>query len=394
VTSVHLAHKALTIAIIAGESSGDQLGVRLMRALREQATRPVSFIGVGGPLMVEEGLVSLFPMSDIAVNGVFPVLKKLPTLLQRISMAAVGVAAAKPDVVVHIDAQDFNQRVARKLRKLIPDTPLVGYVSPTVWAWRAGRARKIRPLFRKLLAVLPFEPEVHQKLGGPETIYVGHPLMERRADWTRTADDITWSASQPYQLLVLPGSRRSEVERLLPLFGDAVARLATGFPGLRPVIPAVAHLKDLIGTLTSQWKVQPEIVLGEAAKWQAFRTARAAIAASGTVTLELALAQVPSVVAYRVSWIEGVAGRVLIRTPFASLPNIILGEALIPEFLDRNWDGNDLAQAAESLLRDTGQRVLQLSGFRRIGDAMNADDTSPSVAAAREVIDLIKFINK
>jgi lipid-A-disaccharide synthase len=322
------------------------------------------------------------------VNGVLPVLRRLPTLLKRINAAAAGVAAAKPDVVVHIDAQDFNQRVARKLRRLIPAVPLVGYVSPTVWAWRPGRARKLRPLYRKLLAVLPFEPEVHRRLQGPEAVYVGHPLMERREDWARSPSDTAHSSTPPYRLLVLPGSRRSEVERLLPLFGEAVEALSHVFPGLQPVIPAVDHLRSHIENATAKWPVRPVLVKGEADKWQAFRTARAAIAASGTVTLELALAGVPTVVAYRVSRIEGEIGRRMITTPYASLPNIILGRALLPEFIERGWDGHDLAKVVAGIMADGPAREAQLAGFAEVTAHMASGIDQPSGQAAREILAL------
>eukprot|EP01036_Dinobryon_divergens_P047716 gene47716-63993_t len=170
----------LVIGLVAGESSGDQLGARLMEGLLQISGSPIRFVGVGGPLMEGQGLKSLFPMRDIAVNGVLPVVARLPLLLRRIRETANFLAQSEADIVVHIDAQDFNQRVARRLKRLAPQTPLIGYVSPTVWAWRPGRAKKIRPLFKRLLAVLPFEPETHRRLGGPETLYVGHPLMERQ----------------------------------------------------------------------------------------------------------------------------------------------------------------------------------------------------------------------
>jgi lipid-A-disaccharide synthase len=384
--------KGLTIALVAGESSGDQLGSRLMDALGAAAGVTVQFVGVGGPLMLSKGLHSAFPMSDIAVNGLFPVLKRLPLLLRRIKQAAEAIAAAKPDVVVLIDAQDFNKQVAKRLRRLIPHTPIIGYVSPTVWAWRPGRARKIKPLFDRLMAVLPFEPQVHARLGGPETVYVGHPLMERPADWTATSEEQVLAENRPYRLLVLPGSRHGEISRLLPVFSDAVVILKARYPDLEVVLPAVEHLVADIRHLTSGWPVQPHILVGETEKWRAFRTARAALAASGTVTLELALAGVPMAVAYRVSWIEGEIARRMITVESASLPNLILGEKVIPEFIELGWTGADLAQEIAALFEGGAARDRQIKGFAEVRRRMATPHVSPSAAAAAIVVAATQLI--
>jgi lipid-A-disaccharide synthase len=381
--------KPLVIGLVAGESSGDQLGARLMESLMQMSGRPIRFVGIGGPLMEAKGLKSLFPMGDIAVNGVLPVIARLPLLLRRIRETAAYLAASHANIVVHIDAQDFNQRVARKLKQLIPETPLIGYVSPTVWAWRPGRAKKIRPLFKQLLAVLPFETEAHRRLGGPDTVYVGHPLMERQQAWNASAQENAARAREPYTLLILPGSRQTEISRLLPLFADAVAALSRQFPGLEIMLPAVDHLAEAIEAMTADWAVRPRIIRGEAEKWQAFRTARAALAASGTVTLELALANVPTVVAYRVSYLEEQAGKVLIKTRYASLPNIILERPLLPEFIPRGWTGTDLAEKLAALLADGKARTVQLDGFAEIRAIMAVDADNPSDKAARCILDTL-----
>jgi lipid-A-disaccharide synthase len=388
------AQTPLTIAIVAGESSGDQLGSRLIENIVLSTSQSITFIGVGGPLMVQSGLQSLFPMSDIAVNGLIPVIKKLPTLLRRISQTARAIIEAKPACVVLIDAQDFNKKVAKAVRKALPHVPIIGYVSPTVWAWRPGRAKKIRPLFNKLMAVLPFEPEVHQRLGGPETIYVGHPLMERSDDWISSTEEASNLAKQPYKLLVLPGSRQGEISRLLPVFGEAVGVLAKTFPNLEVVLPAVDHLRAEIEIATSLWPIRPKLVVGESEKWHAFRTARAALAASGTVTLELALAKVPTVVAYRVSYIEGEIARRMIKVDFASLPNIILGRELMKEFIERGWTGVELAASLVPLLRDGDLRDAQLKAFDEVRTAMSVSHGSPSAMAAAIVLDAIRNTKK
>jgi lipid-A-disaccharide synthase len=387
VTEPAAAGRPLVVGIIAGESSGDQLGARLMRALRAQGGGPIRFVGVGGPLMVAEGLESLFPMADIAVNGLMPVIRRLPTLLRRMADAARGIAAARPDVVVHIDAQDFNQRVASRLQKLLPDTPFVAYVSPTVWAWRPRRARKIAKLYKHLMAVLPFEPQVHARLGGPPTTYVGHPLMERLDEFEPSPDEALArrSDSEP-TLLLLPGSRRSEISRLLPVFGEATELLRRRFPGLQVLLPAVPHLRPTIEAAVAGWPHAPRIVIGEDAKMAAFRQARAALAASGTVTLELALAGVPTVVAYKVGYIEGEIARRLITVESASLPNLILGAKLLPEFIDWGWTAQTLADAAAALLVEGPERDAQIKGFAEVRRRMGEGVDSPSRRAADIVL--------
>jgi lipid-A-disaccharide synthase len=378
--------RPLQIALIAGESSGDQLGARLMREIRTQARGDVCFLGVGGPLMEAEGLQSLFPMSDIAVNGLIPVIKRLPGLIRRIAMAADGIAAARPDVVVHIDAQDFNQRVAKRLKQRLPNTPLLAYVSPTVWAWRPGRAKKIARYYNRLMAVLPFEPEVHRRLGGPATTYVGHPLMERLGDFTASGAESGQRDGEPFRLLLLPGSRQAEVSRLLAVFGEAVTLLAQRFPGLEVLLPAVPHLRAEIARLVASWLVKPVIIEGEEAKLAAFRTARAALAASGTVTLELALARVPTVVAYKVGYLEGEIARRLITVESASLPNLILGRKLLPEFIDWGWTATDLADSVGELMAAGKARQAQLAGFDEVHRLMAEGVTTPSATAAAIVL--------
>ncbi len=379
----------MLIGLIAGESSGDQLGARLMREIRQRAGVEVDFVGVGGPLMQAEGLRELFSFADIAVNGLMPVIRRLPMLLRRIRQAADGLAALHPDAIVHIDAQDFNQRVARRLRRRLPGTPLVGYVSPTVWAWRPGRARKIARLYDSLMAVLPFEPAVHARLGGPRTLYVGHPLMERLADFTPSETEARRRSTEPFRMLLLPGSRRAEISRLLPIFGEAATLLAQRFPGLEILLPAVPHLRDEIARTTAGWPVRPRLLEGEEAKLEAFRTARAALAASGTVTLELALAEVPTVVAYKVGYIEGEIARRLISVTSASLPNLILDRKLLPEFIDWGWTAADLADRVSELLRDGPAREAQLAGFAELRAIMAEGVTTPSATAAGIVLDAV-----
>ncbi len=378
------APQRLRVYIVAGEHSGDHLGAGLIRALRERVPS-LELFGVGGDEMIREGLTPLFPLSEIAVMGIVPVLARLPDLLRRIRQTADAAVAARPDVLVIVDSPDFTHRVAKRVRARAPTIPIVDYVSPTVWAWRPGRAAAMRAYVDRLLALLPFEPDAHRRLGGPPCTYVGHPLIER-LDRLRPGEAEAPLRDRP-TLLVLPGSRRSEIRRLTGVFGETVARVADQVAGLDIVLPAVADLVEDIRQRVAAWPVQPRIVTGEAAKLAAFRTARAALAASGTVTLELALAGVPMVVAYRVSPFETWL-RFVVTVPSIVLPNLILGRNAIPEFLQEASSPEALAGALVPLLGDTPARAAQLAAFAELDQRMRiAPGATPSGEAARLVLE-------
>ncbi|MEE1656475.1 lipid-A-disaccharide synthase [Microvirga sp. CF3062] len=382
--------KPLTIWIVSGEESGDQLGAKLMRSLKARlGAERLRFGGVGGHAMAKEGLNSLFPLEEIAVMGFSAVIARLPAILKRIRMTADAAVAAKPDMLVIIDSPDFTHRVAKAVRRRAPDIPIVDYVSPSVWAWRPGRAPKMRAYVDHLLALLPFEPEAHRRLGGPPTTYVGHPLIERLAEIRPAPGERGGSAGEPIKLLVLPGSRRSEVSRLMEPFGAALALLKEHSP--RPfevTIPAVSHLAHEIRTRAESWSVKPQIVEGEAAKWAAFRQADAALAASGTVTLELGLSGVPMAVAYRVSKIEEVL-KYLIKAPSIVLTNLVLSESVIPELIQWDCTPEKLTEALLPLLSDTPERQRQIEAFGKLDTLMKIGDEVPSERAARIVEEVL-----
>jgi len=378
--------RPLTIWIVSGEESGDQLGAKLMRALKARlGAERLRFGGVGGHAMAAEGLKSLFPLEDIAVMGITAVIARLPTVLSRIRRTVNAVVAAKPDVLVIIDSPDFTHRVAKAVRQRAPQIPIVDYVSPSVWAWRPSRARKMRAYVDHLLALLPFEPEAHQRLGGPPTTYVGHPLIERTHEFRPAAGERNLNEGTA-KLLVLPGSRRSEVGRLMDTFGEALKLLEQR--AVRPfevTIPAVPHLAEEIKQRASSWSVRPRIVQGEAAKWSAFRNADAALAASGTVTLELGLSGVPMVVGYKVSRLEAIILRPLIKASSIVLTNLILGENVIPEYIQEDCTPEALASALLPLLSDSPERQKQEAALRRLDTLMQIGDEVPSERAARIV---------
>jgi lipid-A-disaccharide synthase len=380
----------LTIWIVSGEESGDQLGAKLMRSLKARlGSDRLRFGGVGGHAMAKEGLSSLFPLEDIAVMGISAVIARLPTILKRIRFTVDAVIEAKPDMLVIIDSPDFTHRVAKAVRQRAPAIPVIDYVSPSVWAWRPGRAPKMRAYVDHLLALLPFEPDAHRRLGGPPTTYVGHPLIERLDEIRPAPGERTSTLEGPLSLLVLPGSRRSEVSRLMGPFGEALALLKERSP--RPfevTIPAVSHVAEEIRTRAQAWSVKPQIVEGEAAKWAAFRKADAALAASGTVTLELGLSGVPMVVAYRVSKIEEVL-KYLIKAPSIVLTNLVLGENVIPELIQWDCTPDKLADALLPLLKDSPERQRQVAAFGKLDDLMRIGDEAPSERAARIVEEVL-----
>jgi lipid-A-disaccharide synthase len=380
---------ALRLYLVAGEHSGDALGAKLMAAIRKAAHRPVHFEGVGGAEMAAEGLTSLFPIADVAVMGPLAILTALPRLVRRINQAAAAGIAARPDAVVIIDSPEFTHPIARRIRKRLPRVPVVDYVSPSVWAWRPGRAPRMRAYVDHVMALLPFEPEVHQRLGGPACTYVGHPLIERLPA-IATADAASLRARLALDparktVVVLPGSRRSEVERLMQPFGEAVALTATRIGPLNLVIPAVESVRGLIAEKAADWPVQPHIVVGEEAKLQAFQAADAALAASGTVTLELALAGTPMIVAYRVDAVAAALG-FLVKTPHFALSNLVLGERAFPELMQDDCTGPKLADALARLLTDEATRATQRAALDRVPGIMRLTSGTPSEAAAAIVL--------
>ena len=378
----------LRVALVAGEHSGDQLGFKLMRALRAAAGRVV-FIGVGGGAMEAEGLVSLFPIGDIAVMGILPVLARLPKLLERIRQTADFVVAARPDALVIIDSPDFTHRVARRVRQVLPNLPIVDYVSPSVWAWRPGRAKAMRAYVDCVLALLPFEPDAYVRLAGPRCVYVGHPLVERLGELRPNEDEARRRAAEPPIVVVLPGSRRSEIQRLMDDFGGALQRLSEAIGPFIPILPTLPHVEAEVRARAALWPQRPRIVLGAAQKFEAFRFARAALAASGTVTLELALAGVPTVGAYKVGLVEEQL-KYLIKVPSILLPNLILGDRSIPEKLQKDCNPDALAAALAAVARDGPARQAQIEALARLDGLMRLEDgTAPSAHAARAVLETI-----
>ena len=374
------------IFLIATEESGDRLGSSLMKVLRQRLGGAVRFEGVGGLSMAGEGLVSLFPIEDLSIMGFAAVAKQLPMILRRIRETADAVIAASPDILVIIDSPDFTHRVARRVRARHPAMPIVDYVSPSVWAWRPGRARAMRSYVDHVLALLPFEPEVYRRLGGPPCTYIGHPLIEQVDTLRPGPSELQRRDQAPPVLLVLPGSRRSEINHHMAVFGETLRALEADSTALDVVLPTMPHLVEKVTAAVASWPLQPRIVVGEQEKRAAFRVARAAFAKSGTVTLELALARVPMVAAYKAGNIEAWIARRVIRSSSVILANLVIGENVIPEFIQENCTPENLAPALRDILADSSARRRQIDAFARLDTIMATGEQSPSAKAAEVVM--------
>lgn len=383
-----VASRPLRVVLIAGEHSGDALGAKLMQGLKTATDGNVTFSGVGGEAMAAQGFTSLFPLDDVAVMGLVAILRRLPLIIRRVHEAVDAAVAANPDVLVIIDSPEFTHAIAKRVRRRAPQLPIINYVSPSVWAWRPWRARAMRPYVDHVMALLPFEPAAHERLGGPPCTYVGHPLIER-LDEIRSADAAELAArlriTDKAVIVVLPGSRRSEVERLMQPFGEALERLRLRGHAFEIVLPAVTSVRALIEEKARAWPLIPHLVHGESDKLAAFRLARAALAASGTVTLELGLAGTPAVVAYRV---DGAAAqlRFLLKVSSVVLTNLVAGKQVYPEYLQDDCTPEKLATALAALLEDTPERAAQLRDLSEIPQKMAIPGDSPSDAAARVVL--------
>jgi lipid-A-disaccharide synthase len=377
---------ARKVVLVATEESGDRLGASLMKVLRQRLGDAVEFTGVGGRGMAREGLVSLFPIEELSIVGFSAVIKQLPKILRLIAQTVDAIVATAPDVLVIIDSPDFTQRVARRVRARDPAIPIVNYVAPTVWAWRPGRARAMRRYVDHVLALLPFEPEAYRRLDGPPCSYVGHPLIEQIGNLRPSGEEQARRDAQPPVLLVLPGSRRSEVARHIAIFGETLARLRAQGIAFEAVLPTTPHLEAAVRDGVASWPVAPQLVLGEADKRAAFRRARAALAKSGTVTLELAVSGVPMVTAYRVGELEAFILRRVVKVQSVILANLVIGDNVIPEFLQEACTPDNLAPALADVLTDSSARTRQVEAFGRLDAIMSTGAASPSVRAADIVL--------
>ncbi len=371
----------MKVFLIAGEPSGDKLGAALMAGVRTLAP-DVVFDGVGGDAMAAMGLVSRFPMADLSVMGLAEVLPRLSLLRRRIRETATAIAGACPDVVITIDSPDFCLRVLRLARAMRPDLPVVHYVAPSVWAWRPGRAARMTPLVDHVLALLPFEPP-YMQAAGMTCDFVGHPVVtEARATGAEIAE-LRALVPGP-AVLALPGSRRGEIARLAPRFGAALAQALP--EGMTVLVPSVASQADLMRAQIAQWSV-PALVLEDArAKRAAFAIADHALAASGTVSLELAANDTPMVIAYDVNPLSRLIAERMIRLDTVTLVNLVSETRAVPECLGRACTVPNIAQALRRLVEDDDARAAQRAAMAITLDRLGQGGEAPGLRAARSVM--------
>jgi lipid-A-disaccharide synthase len=385
------AQKPISLMLICGEPSGDALGAQLMAGLKQLAGDRISFTGVGGLAMAREGLDSLYPLDATSVMGLREVVPAIPKILRHVKQAVDFAVRTKPDAVIVIDSPDFTHRVARAIRKRDPSIRTVDYVAPQVWASRAYRAKAMARYFDLVLALFPFEVEFFRKYG-LQAAFVGHPVIERRARMVGGAAfrERLGIAAQTPLLALLPGSRTSEIRFILPTFKDAVARLAKRVPGLVTVLPTVPHVAAKVRAAAAGWPTPLHIVESEADKYAAFDAADVALAASGTVTAELALARTPMIVAYKVGGLTYFLSRHLMTVTHITLINIILGREAVPEYLQGAATPEALANAVAHLFGDAGARAAQDAAMTQFAHALGADDEPPSLRAARVLLDFVE----
>ena len=377
-------NKPLRLYFVIGEVSGDTLGADLIGGFAK-LNRKVEPFGLGGPKMHALGLQSLFDVNEIAVMGLSGIVAKLPTLIQRVRAVVKDVIDKKPDAVILIDSPEFAKQIAIRVKRKMPNVPIIKYVCPSVWAWRENRAKKMNAYLDHVLAILPFEPELLKQLGGPDATYVGHPLA-RLAGKIKAKDKRT--PANPATVLLMPGSRKGEIHRMLPIIEKTVDLLAERGTTARYILPAVSHLAEELKMKTSSWKQNISIVEGEAAKQKAFDSADLAIATSGTAILELAMHMVPCISIYKLDPALN-AIRFIIKAWTAALPNLIADKVIVPERINQFAHPEYIARLAEALMVAGPERDAQLNGFELVHQRMK-QKKQPAVIAARIILDLTK----
>lgn len=378
------------IFVITGEPSGDALGGALIAALRERIGDRLRIAGIGGEQMREQGVESLAPLADLAIAGVTEVVPRAPVIFRHVRNAVAAIRAARPDAVVTIDSSGFSWRIAQRLRRHGERLPLIHYVAPMVWAWRAGRARRMARWYDHLLTLLPFEPLYFEQVGLACT-YVGHPVIDSGAGQGDAARFRAAHGLGPDELLltVLPGSRGGEVRRLLPIFGEALRRMEATIGPFRVVVPTVENVAEAVAAGVADWPGRPIVLRGATAKYDAFAASRAALAASGTVALELAMARLPMTVGYRLSRPTEILLDRVLKVRQVNLVNLILGRALVDEHLAHNCTPERLAATMVELIRDERVRAAHREGYDAAMRSLGAGDLSPSLKAADKILEII-----
>jgi lipid-A-disaccharide synthase len=389
--------KTLTFFIIAGESSGDRLGAALMQGLKSEHDAEVSFIGVGGPLMTDQGLESIFPMDELSVMGIAEVLPKISLLLRRIREMASAVEVSNPTALITIDSPDFCFRVAKRVKTRMPGLRVIHYVAPSVWAWRPKRAAKMARFVNHVLALLPFEPP-YMEAEGMSCDFVGHPItVEPQATQARATGfrDKIRVADGAQLLTLLPGSRTSEVTRLGPVFREVAERLRNDYPNLSIAIPSVGARVDLIEQIFEGLDVtildprKLTSIEAEDRKRACYRASDVALAASGTVSLELAAAETPMVIAYKMHWFTAFIKRRMVSVSTATLVNLLTGTNAVPEFLLEECTTENIYHSVKNLLDDATAREAQLAVSAQAMEMLGKGDDASGSRAAKSVLNYI-----
>ena len=381
----------MKIYLIAGEPSGDMLGARLMRALKKQSP-DVQIMGVGGENMEKEGLKSLFDISDLAIMGLAEVIPSIPKVLKHIRETVADIEKNQPDAVITIDSWSFCARVHKALRKKKVKTLQMHYVAPQVWAWKKGRAKTMYKYIDRLLTLFPNEPAYFTPYHLP-TDFVGHPVIESSMIETNPEDFLKkyHIPADKKILLLLPGSRHNEVSRLLPVFLRAAAELKQKHPELFFVLPTVRTVEKRVQTMLKEYKSDSLVISNSQERYAASRAAAAAIAASGTVALELAVIDVPHLVAYKVPAITALLARLLTNIKYVNLTNILLNKLIVPELLQEDCNTENLVATAENLL-DSNSQLFQneKKGFNELKNALGFGKIRPSEKAAEIILQTIQ----
>ncbi len=386
-----MSRQATSIMLVCGEPSGDRLGAELMTGLKALTGDPIRIIGIGGTAMAAQGLKSLFPLDDTAVMGLREVVPRIPAILRRVREAADYAMREKPDAVVCIDSPDFTHRIAQRLKRIAPQICTVNYAAPQVWASRPYRARKMARYFDLVLALLPFEAQFFEA-HGLRAVFVGNPVIERAAQMTGGAELCARLGLAPdaVVLVVLPGSRMNEVRLLIPPFREAVGRLCKEVPGLVCLLPTVQHVGHYVRAHTNEWPTPLHLLDSDADKYAAFNAARAAIAASGTVTTELALAGVPMVVAYKLGALTYALVRPFVQVDYITLANILIDRPAIPELIQNKCTGDAIARAALPLIVDETARMRQKRDLAEATEKLGLGGEPPSLRAARALLEFVQ----
>ncbi len=380
----------LKVYLIAGEPSGDLLGSRLMRALRKKTNGAVEFYGIGGDTMEAEGLTSLFDISDLAVMGLVEVIPSIPKILRHIKNTVEDIQKIKPDIVVTVDSWSFSARVHKKLRRLKTGIPQLHYVAPQVWAWKKKRARTMYKYIDALMTLLPQEPKYFTPYH-LETVFVGHPVIESEV-LLASGDDFRRKygvAEDKKVICVLPGSRHNEVSLLFPVFAEAAKQLLEKDPNLYFVIPTVKTVSQRVRKYAEELNLPITIVESQQDRYSAFRAASAAIAASGTVALELAIIHVPHIVAYKVSKLTAFIVSKIMKIQFVNLSNIMLGREIVPELLQQRCVAGNIIHYITELLQKKDLYQKQMADFDKVKKLLECGKQTPSENAADFVLKLI-----